>query len=130
MNFGCTNWLPPRGQMPPRGQTEFLPPRGPASAGSLPPRGQTVPPRGQTEFQVNSCLRVPPRGQTEFQVNLKLGLTTYPPHIPPATDTEEQLMLYAMLAASATLIFVLVLAVPAKAHRLARLFLSSTGSLG
>jgi len=37
-------------------------------------------------------------------------------------DTEEQLMLYAMLAASAALIFVLVLAVPAKTHRLARLF--------
>ena len=38
------------------------------------------------------------------------------------TDTEEQLMLYAMLAASAALIFVLVLAVPAKTHRMARIF--------
>ncbi len=31
-------------------------------------------------------------------------------------------MLYAILAASAALIFVLVLAVPAKTHRMARLF--------
>jgi dihydrodipicolinate synthase/N-acetylneuraminate lyase len=31
-------------------------------------------------------------------------------------------MLYAMLAASAALIFVLVLAVPARTHRMARLF--------
>ena len=38
------------------------------------------------------------------------------------TDIVEHLMLYAMLAASAVLIFVLVLVVPAKTHRLARLF--------